>query len=959
MIRAYGKDIGRTITKGKKRFAAIAIITVLGVAMFSGLKASCEDLRISADAFYDEGNLHDLYIVSTMGLTKDDVDALKSLNRVENAEGMYSESRVADMGDKQINVLMKTLSKEGIDKPYLTDGRLPEKKGEAAVTKEFLDETGSKIGDTITLQKFKGDEDKDKSILLSSGFTITGTVIDIENITNPDGSTAFRGGTATDLTVFITDNSVDSDIYTYIIAVAKDAKSLLCYSDAYEEKTEDVKKYIEKNIKGKREKARYDEIYSDAMDEYNEAEAEAKKELADAKKELDDAEKEYEDGQKELAEALDVLNQKQKELDDYKAMASQMNAAVASASDMMLGYSEADMLSMQATIDASDKELKKAWDDYYKGVDEAKEGRTELDEGWEEYYEAEAEANDKLADALAEIEDIERPVWYVQNRNSLSAYKNVGSDADSIEAIGTVFPVVFLMVAILISLTTITRMVDEDRGLIGTYKAMGFTNREIRRKYEVYSILASLTGSVIGSFMAFVALPVFISTFFKTMYLFPEYRLTFVPTYGLAGILIFVIGILSATMWACRNELIQTPAALMRPKAPKAGSRLLLERVTFIWRKLSFLNKVTARNLFRYKKRMFMTIVGITGCMALLLFGYAVKDSVVDLMPRQYGETFDYDLLMVGNTNDNKKLKSYIDDNKNIDKYINIVFSSVTITHDGEEMALQILVTEDGEELSDYIDFTAVDEGKKTLKDGDIFITRNAANVLGLSGGDTINIQLMDMQQADAKVSSVVNNYLSNYLYMNRATYEEMFEDYKENGMLVKFADTVENPREYADELSKKDGVLTCLCTENLIEDFSEAFKLINMVVYVVIVMSAALAFVVLFTLSTTNISERERELATIKVLGFYDREVHLYVDKETLILTGIGMILGIPLGRIFAQSLTVVLNLPAIYLEVSLHTVSYVISAGLTIFFAIIVNFITDRSLDKIDPVGALKAVE
>ncbi|MCR5468318.1 MAG: hypothetical protein K6F37_05090 [Lachnospiraceae bacterium] len=1041
MIKAYGKDIIRTISKEKKRFVAISVITVLGVAMFSGLKASCEDLRISADAFYDSANLHDLKVVSTLGLDDDDIKALSDIDEVELADGGYSESVTAIAGDKSTNAVVKTISKNDYDMPTLISGSMPEKEGEAGVTKEFLDELGISVGDYVEVEIVEdssGDSDNgdDSSDNSDSGndtddkeddengltvfeFKIVGTIIDPSNVTNPDGTTAFRSGTTEDLPIFVTWDSVNSDVYTYINIKVKDAEELLCYSKEYENKIQSVKAYIEDNVKSEREKERYDKVYGEAMEEYEDAKADALDELYDAKKKLIDAEEEYRKGKRELEDAYEELTKNSDTLESNKTALknqkseleknkTELENAIADLTAaeplyaMNIDYYLATLGELNAKLEAvvqglatiatsetkletAEKELEEGWTTYNDSVAELEDALKEINDGWNDYYKGKAEADEELADALDEINDIEYPTWYVQNRNSLTSYKNVGSDADSIEAIGTVFPIVFLIVAILISLTTVTRMVDEDRGLIGVYKALGFTDREIRRKYEVYSVSACVSGAIIGTVFAFLVLPAFICFIFTTMYLFPEYLYTFVPAFGIAGPFVFVAGILFATVRACESELSMTPALLMRPKAPKAGSRVLLERITFIWGRMSFLNKVTARNLFRYKKRMLMTIVGIGGCMALLLFGFSIKDSVTDLMPRQYENTFKYDLMLVGNSDDDKKLKSYLDGNEYVENYIDAEISSVTVKADIEsedvtdsdkadnekngtatnskksdnEMSFQIIVVEDGEELGEYINFETPENEARTLNDGEVFITQNAANVLGLEVGDKVNAQLINLKQAEVGITAVVKNYLSNYLYMNRATYEELFETYKPNGMLVNFSEKCTDQIKYSKELSKKDGVLTCLSTEDLMEEFSGAFKLINMVVYVVIVMSAALAFVVLFTLSTTNISERERELATIKVLGFFDYEVHQYVDKETLILTAIGIALGIPLGRAFASTLTVILNLPAIYLEVSLHSISYLFAAGLTIFFALLVNFITDKTLDRIDPVGALKAVE
>ena len=355
-----------------------------------------------------------------------------------------------------------------------------------------------------------------------------------------------------------------------------------------------------------------------------------------------------------------------------------------------------------------------------------------------------------------------------------------------------------------------------------------------------------------------------------------------------------------------------------------------------------------------------MTIFGIAGCMALLLFGFAIKDSVTDLMPRQYEQTFNYDLMVVSNTEDHLEILADLDKDQNIADYLDVEITSADLQiADGEKASVQLIIVPQGKNLSEYIHMKDLDGNELTLQDRDVYITQNAGSVLGFENGDQITMQLLDLQEAEIPVTELVQNYLGNYVYMTSATFEEYYDAYEANGVLLHFSNQCRDQVSWADDFSERDGVLSCVSTQELKDQFSTAFVLINMIVYVVIIMSAALAFVVLFTLSTTNISERERELATIKVLGFFDNEVHLYVNKETLILTLIGIVLGVPLGTAFAQTLTVILNLPSIYLAVSLHPVSYLIAAGLSFGFALIVNLIMNRSVNAIDPVEALKSIE
>ena len=1153
MKSAYNKEIWRAIRKGKKRFFSIMLITILGVGMLTGLRAACMDLRYSADQFYDRQGLYDISVVSTLGLTEKDVDALKALDGVADAVGVYSETVHAKVNDHEVSIAVCTLNDRGINQPYVLSGRLPESADETAVTTAFADETGCGIGDVIAVDT----TDDEESSLLCSRFTVTGIVVDVQDVNNAKGATAFRSGQSEDDTVFILPEAADSDIYTQVCLTVHGAAELFCYSDAYEEKVAQVTDAIETQIKENREQARYVEVTDEAKEKLADAKAEAEESFAEAEQQLSDARAELDKGWQELSDGQEEFDAEKQQAEDGFAEARDEIAAgkqqiadgsaQLDAAEQQLSEGEAQVASGKQTLSAKEEETyaqldaaraqltesskqaaeteaaleaqaqeviqaygeawpAEAWDAYVQAAVEAylpvaravvaeqdasqaqaavpglvadsqsaflealqqptadqlvqlamglgnvratiqalgeaqaqldtaeqtarqqfdaawnelnegeaqiifgksqiadkraelengsmalsegeaqlaqkeqetaaqikdgeenlAEGREKLLEGETEYADGKAEYEENLADfneTIAEeeqkIADIDMTQWYVQDRTSLSGYANVKSDAASIEAIGTVFPMVFFVVAILISLTTITRMVEEDRGLIGTYKALGFTDREIRRKYLVYACAASVSGGILGNVCGFVLLPEIIFRIFDTMYLFPEYLLRFMPLLGCGGAALFAAGIVIATACACKAELVHMPAVLMRPKAPRAGSRVLLERITPVWKRLSFLNKVTARNLFRYKKRLFMTVAGIMGCMALLLFGFAVRDSVTDLLPRQYENVYRYDVMAAGAASDNDKILSYVNGDPNVQSALNVQISTVKLKNAaGKEEKAQMIVVPGDEPLAEYIGLYNLKDEEIGLLDGEILVTQNAANVLGFAAGDQVEIQDQDLNQREVTVSGLVRNYLGNNVYMTEKTYESLFGDYEPNGVFLKLSEECSDEIAYADDLGGKEGIVSYTSKQELSDEFSDAFTLINMVVYIVIIMAAALAFVVLFTLSTTNISERSRELATIKVLGFFDREVHLYVNKETMILTAIGIVCGIPLGYAFAQTLTYVLNMPSIYLAVSLHGKSYAMAAGLSFLFAILVDLLTNRSLDEIDPVEALKSVE
>ena len=594
----------------------------------------------------------------------------------------------------------------------------------------------------------------------------------------------------------------------------------------------------------------------------------------------------------------------------------------------------------------AEQEIQKNTDKLNQSEQELADGSAKLEEQMRKLEQERTRAYAELADAQADIDAIRMTKWYVQDRSSISSFSTIQSDADSIETIGTVFPILFLSVAILISLTTITRLVEEERGQIGIYKALGFSDAHVYGKYLTYTLSACICGGLLGDIGGFILMPKFLFMVFDVMYKIPSYRFLFHAGYGICGILLFVAGALIAAICACHSELRQCPAALMRPKAPKAGSRVFLEKIPFLWKRLSFLNKVTFRNLFRYKKRLIMTISGILGCTALLVVGMAIKNSVTDLMPKQYNHIYRYDMMAVVMAEDYDDFTKQIDTDSNISDYLGLQMDTVQAKNESQtvEETVPLYVIPKDTSIADYINLEGLDGKEKDLSDDQIFVTQNLSEVMGFSAGDSLQIQNSDLKECTFSVSGILHNYLGNAIYMRQSTYEALMGDYTPNAILAHLSASCDDPVSYADTLSRESDVVSCSSVQTMRDEFTKSFSLINCVVVLVTALAAGLAFVVLFTLATTNISERERELATIKVLGFFDNEVHLYVNKETLILTVIGIILGLPVGRFFSGLLTMVLKMPSIYFAVSVHPTTYLFAGGMTFLFALAVDFITNR---------------
>lgn len=1153
MRSALAKDTLRTIRHSLRRFVSIAAICMLGTTMFVGLTIACEDLRLSADEYFDAQRLYDVSVQSTLGLTDDDVDALGALDGVSAAQGGWKETAYTEVDNASQSVVVSATAKDGMNEPYLIEGRLPAAAGEVAVTSDYLADSGKRIGDTLTFgvdgdpstwavddtlerQQAKAqdlldniedaddveltDDERDlldqidaddlaraaiandmdltrwadltdddfqtlltdayqgrfddldasdatsKELFARHTYTIVAEVGDPTNVAAKHGSSSFRA-TGARYAFFVSDADATTSAYSVVYLQVAGATELSGFTGAYQDKVDAVLSQAE-GIKEQRERAREEQIAADGNAQIDEAEQSANDEFERAQSQIDEAQATIDDalaqiesGREQLAAkkaeatdalaaaqaqidagraqlsdpatregaiaqaraaleqneqyqaAKDALAQLEQTRDGYAALegaAEQLEAAIAQAEaagmdtaalhtqlaavqTQMKGIETAlaaeaaadaavdeQLSQMSAQLDDAQAQLDEQRDLALAQLDEAAaqlsdaaaqaaDGQAELDDARTEFERQQADALAKIADARAKLADVGSATWYVQDRSAISSYSSIDSDASSIEVIGTVFPAIFLTVAILMSITTATRMVEEERGLIGLYKALGYPRHRIMAKYAGYTIAATLVGCGVGALLGFVALPEFLFTVFAVMYTLPAFTLHFSAGLCALAFGLFVVGIGAATLITVRGELAECPAALMRPKAPRAGKRILLEHIGPVWRRLSFLNKVTARNLFRYKSRLAMTVFGVAGCCALMIMGFGINDTVQALSPNQYGGAgragiYSYDLLAATQPADLEAAAQRLTDSSRVDSYVAVHYENVTVEHDGAKQTMQLVVVPNDFALDGYIDLCTQDGRHLDLAgataDGGALLTKNAAVVLGFGEGDSVRLQDTSLNQADVKVSGIVMNYLGNAVYLTQDSYERLFgQALDPNALLAKLNGTDDEKIAFADELGGDATFLSVTSVAAGIRDFESNFMLINYVVALVTALAAGLSFVVLFTLATTNISERERELATIKVLGFRKREVRVYINKELLILALIGTIVGIPLGCVLGHSLTYVLNMPSMYFAVEIHPLSYVWSCGLSMLFALATSLVTSRSIDRVDMVGALKSAE
>ncbi len=718
-------------------------------------------------------------------------------------------------------------------------------------------------------------------------------------------------------------------------------------------------------------RAEYNEKKKEADEAFAEAEAEledAKAQLDDAKAELDEGQKEIEDGEQELIDAKrEIEENEQKLLDAQQELADGWKEYEDGKQEFLDGEREIQE-NEQKLLDA-EREIEENEQKLTDGRADLEEGRREIADGWAEYEDGKQEAEEKLADAAQEIADgreeletLEMPEWYVLDRGMNMGYASFDGDCGRMDSLSTVFPSMFFLVAALVALTTMTRMVDEERGVIGAYKALGYGRLRIASKYLIYAAVPSILGSMGGTFIGNQTLPRICWSAYLMMYNGPDMLVVYQPLYDLIGCAASALCTLGSTAIACRSELKETPAALLLPKSPKAGKRIFLEHIGFVWKRLKFTQKVTCRNIFLYKRRLFMTIVGIAGATALLLTGYGIKDSVSGIIGKQYGEIYRYDTIISLKENTVSDGTRALLDSGSFDGWMSVMKKSVSVVAEDENYSGYVLVPENVEDLPRYINLRDRRTGQSVaFEEGSVLVTEKLADLLGLSSGSAITIENEDGERVEFTVTGVVENYVQHYVYISPELYEtvtgEAVEPTEVNAVCAK---TDEEQRDaIALELQEQEGVSTAGFTEDTRKSFDDLIESLNSIIVVLILCAGALAFVVLYNLTNINVTERQRELATIKVLGFRDGEVAGYIYRETSLLTLLGCGIGLLFGIVMHSFVIQTVEIDMVMFGRTIQPMSFVWSALLTLLFAVIVDLVMYPKLKKIDMVESLKSVD
>lgn len=1209
MKNAMQKDFWREIKHTRSRFFSIMILVALSVAFLSGLKATAPDMKRTGDDYLDSLHLADIQVLSTLGLTDDDITSLRAQDKVEDAEGEYVIDAFASSDSLDAVVKVLSLTGRGINEVLLREGRMPERADECVVEENMLSLMSISIGDTITLTP--GDDLSDA--LAQDTYTVVGTVRSPVYLAVERGTSTLGSGTVKAY-LYLPREAFTLDYYTAAYVRVSGAAEMTAFYSDYDDYIDAVIDELEP-FGDARAQLRHDDLVDEATEKLDDAQKElddakaeadeklgdAQKELSDARRKLDDGWKDYYDGQQELKDARVELDDAKIELDDgemqylngmeeyedaldeyekgraeyedglaqyedgvkelesgekelaagrrqlesgerqLEELAKTVTDALAAAGspyeggpgkllddlgrgdsaaiaatdgalggiraqltggiaqtqskidemqdqlvtvntaidqlsqippeymtpeqEQMLAEAqaakpqlEAGIATAQATkaeleenlsqlnsisassLAASKRELDDGWDEYYAGeaeldagrkelrdakmeLDDAKaqlddapaqladakkelsDARKKLDDGWKDYYDGEAqyadgikelsdayteltdgerdyrkglreyadgkaEADEKIADAQEKITDARRKVadidsceWYIFSRSYNPGYTGFGQDADRMANLASVLPIIFFLVAALVCLTTMTRMVEEQRVQIGALKALGYSRLSISWKYIGYGLLPSLVGGVLGLVIGYILFPKMIFTAYQIMYQMPDIELHAYTDISLFSVLAAVACTTVATLWACLATLRETPASLMRPRTPKAGKRVFLEYIKPLWRRMSFIHKVTARNLFRYQKRFWMTVIGIGGCTALIIAGFGMRSSLLFTMSRQYDELFHYSAQVTLADNALPEERAAVEDflagDSRVVNYIPCAASSATVVTPSYSTTayVEVMASDEIGKVVDLFDYKSGDP--ITMGDEGVYIDQKLSELLKVSVGDTFFLD--GDVRGDVTVAGIYEHYTGHFIYMTPGYYENaLHADGEPNAYLLNFtSDDTDTCNAVFEKLLDMSGVATTSRMRDTQDTYMHSMERVDFVVVIIILAAAALAMVVLFNLSNINITERQRELATIKLLGFYDGEVSAYVYRENIVLTLFGILMGCFMGHWLHIYLVRSTEIDLMMFGRQTAPSAYVYAAILTALFSLLVNVLAHFKMKKIDMVESLKSAE
>ena len=1100
MRSAFAKDVVRSISKSWGRFLAIAIMAALGCGFYAGLRMTGPDMRLAGDEYYDGTALCDLRVVSTLGLTDDEVDMIRAVDGVAGVMSAREADVIADVDGQQYTTRVHSLDVEAarastcedgvtvssddpdyLNRMILEDGTWPASSNECLLSIDTVWLTDVAVGDTVRV--VEGTQDVDDTFSVKE-YTVSGFVRSSYYTCSTSPGTTTLGSGQLAAFMYVPDDAFSEDFpVTEAFVSVAGAAGETWPSQAYQERVDAVAQRLDA-LSGDIATSRLDGLRQTAQAELEDKKAElacekesaerefdeAQSTLNDAKIQLDSAasqlssaasqlaasrsqiasgEQELSEGQAQYASGAEQLAQKRAEADEAIAQAqakldegqvaydaamsqrsqlevqleqaraasltdaaAQLEAAIAQIDEQTAGVSEQlaagrtqleeQRVAAQSQLDVAQDELDAArlrldaaaqqlasgkqqlasgQAQYASGLAQYESGRAEQVEGQVQLDEKRAEAKEGFADAQRQIDEAQADIdaiadedidVYVLDRTKNAGAESFRQDAGRIDQIAQVFPLLFFLVAALVSLTTMTRMVEEERVLIGTYKALGYSGARITSKYVVYAVVASGIGAVIGIATLSQFLPWFIMSAYSIMYAVPCCPTPIDPALAALSAGLGVGITVAATWFAMAATLRERPAALMLPRAPKAGKRILLERIRPLWRRMSFSWKVTARNLFRYKRRFFMAVVGIAGCTALLLTGLGLQNAINDIIDKQYGDLYRFNTIVRTDNEATSEQRQAVasraqQDAQGEGTWVRVENKIVRSQDGAAEHRVDVTVPSDPDNFGAFNVLRERVSGEAlSLDDSGVLVSEKLARQLSLAVGDEVDIYDEDAvgnvtgQARSVRVAGIMENYVGQAIIMTPALYEQVMGSTPVFSTLYANLSDDEQVREaFSSDVRAMDGVKTCTFNDETIGSYRTMLKSVDSVVVVLVVAAALLAFVVLYNLTNINITERLREIATLKVLGFTQHEVNAYIYRETLLLAVIGAVVGLALGVVMEGYVITTAEVDQVMFGRDIHAPSFIVAFLLTMVFSVVVTLAMRGKLRRIDMVESLKSNE
>ena len=962
--RKLWKSIRKSITHSMGRFISIMLLMALGSFALVGLTVTGPDMRATGTTYFKELNSADLTILSDYGIDESERNAIEKASGIRQVEYLY----LKDVVIKDTQTTVRILSKPSeISKYRIDEGNLPEQDDEIAIDRTYKDKY--KIGDTISFTEKANTEGNET--LKRHDYKITGFISSSEIISEINmGQTSAGTGELKGYAVVNSDN-FDSSVYMMAKLTFTDTENLDPYSDEYNDKLQAHKEELTKLLDEQRNNR-----FSAIKSEYQEKIDDGQKELDDGKKELEDARTELNDAKTKIEEAKQEIADNEQKLQDAQKQISDAEKEITS--------NEKLLKQKQSEYNTALQEFNSKNAEYTQGAKELANAKTELAEKENEYNEKLQEFNEKEPDAQKEIDEneeklndakeklekLDAPTYSVDNRREIpggdgySVYETVSEIVDSL---AKVFPVFLYFVAALVTFTTMTRFVSEERINNGTLKSLGYQDKDVIQKFVVYGFIAGMTGTVLGITLGHTLLPHIVYNAYKHGFLLPPIELHFYVGITILAIILSLISSVLPAYAVAKGDLQETTASLLQPKAPKAGSKILLERITPIWKRMKFTQKVTARNIFRYKNRMFMTIFGVAGAASILFAGFSVKGSISKINEKQFENIIKYDMIVVQNDDLDEEAKTEFNNllnSEEIKSYSSVYYEEVTKVagKNNDTQSIKLIIPENDEDFNQYISLAdRKSQEKIELQDDGIVISERLSKLLNISKGDEITFTDSSNKERTAKVSGICEMYAGHFIFMNTTEYKNVYQkDCESNAKLLLLNDSsTENTNSQAAKFMELSAVKGIVQNTTLYNQINTIVNSLNQIMIVLIIVASMLAVVILYNLTNINVAERIRELCTIKVLGFYDNEVSKYIYRENMILTIIGTIVGLGLGKLLHQFIMVTVEIQSMMFGRVISTKSYIIASILTIIMSCFVNLAMYYKLKNVKMVESLKSVD